>query len=461
MASFSYIFHTRTERRRSGASNPHPSRRETKHHLSTLIYWFRADLRLSDNPALVAACRRATRLVPVYCLEPAQVSPWGFEREGMHRRHFLQDTLLDLSAALQARGSRLLVLSGSPHDVLPKLAHAIAADGVVCEEIAAPEEQAQVNALHAAGLKVHTQWQSSLLEPDALPFAPHQCPDLFTAFRQAVERASIRPAHPLPAPSVWPPLPDNLPEELTVSLTEHPKSPPTSDERSSFPYHLTAFGGGESAALAHVARYFSTAQVHSYKATRNGLSGVGYSSKFSPWLATGALSARTAYAALAEFESGFGASEGSYWLWFELLWRDHFRLVHLKHGAKLYRGRGLIEVPLPAHNRQGFVRWCQGRTGEPLVDAGMRELAATGYLSNRLRQLVASYLINDLGGDWRAGAAWFESQLLDYDVYSNHGNWLYIAGRGTDARGGRRFNPEKQTRDHDPAGTYRQLWSAP
>lgn len=91
----------------------------------------------------------------------------------------------------------------------------------------------------------------------------------------------------------------------------------------------------------------------------------------------------------------------------------------------------------------------------------MHELSASGYLSNRLRQLVASYLIHDLGCDYRAGAAWFESQLLDYDAYSNQGNWLYIAGRGTDPRGGRRFNPAKQTHEHDPDGTYRRLWGTP
>jgi len=88
----------------------------------------------------------------------------------------------------------------------------------------------------------------------------------------------------------------------------------------------------------------------------------------------------------------------------------------------------------------------------------MHELQATGYLSNRLRQVVASYLIYDLAGDWRAGAAWFEKQLVDYDVYSNQGNWLYIAGLGTDPRGGRQFNPQKQTQDHDPKGTYRTSW---
>ena len=88
----------------------------------------------------------------------------------------------------------------------------------------------------------------------------------------------------------------------------------------------------------------------------------------------------------------------------------------------------------------------------------MRELAASGYLSNRLRQVAASYLLHELDDDWRAGAAWFEAQLVDYDVYSNQGNWLYIAGRGTDSRGGRRFNPDKQAAEYDADGAYRRLW---
>jgi deoxyribodipyrimidine photo-lyase len=214
--------------------------------------------------------------------------------------------------------------------------------------------------------------------------------------------------------------------------------------------------------MRHLARYFERKLAHTYKATRNGLTGTDYSSKFSPWLASGALSARTAYAALKQFELEAGANDGTYWLWFELLWRDYFRFLHLKYGVQLYRERGLAhasqDLATTQHKPGGFNRWCQGETGEPLVDAGMRELKATGYLSNRLRQVVASYLIHDLRCDWRAGAAWFESQLLDFDIYSNQGNWLYIAGRGTDPRGGRRFNPQKQTQDHDPQGHYRALW---
>ena len=193
----------------------------------------------------------------------------------------------------------------------------------------------------------------------------------------------------------------------------------------------------------------------------NGLAGVDYSSKWSPWLATGALSARRIMAELRQFEATHGANEGSYWLWFELLWRDYFRFLHLQHGRRLYRAQGLAQEPPARHNAQGFERWCQARTGEPLIDAAMRELQATGYLSNRLRQVVASYLVYEVGADWRAGAAWFEAQLVDYDVYSNQGNWLYIAGRGTDPQGGRRFNIQKQLSQYDAEGQYLRLWGMP
>lgn len=429
--------------------------------MTTLIYWFRSDLRLADNPAYLRACASATQVVPVYCRLPNdhELTRWGFTRMGAQRQRFLTDTLRDLDTQLRARGSRLVECVGHPHEVLPALARQVQATGVVCENIAAPEEQAQVIALREAGLIVNTVWQSSLLKLDALPFGYTACPEVFTAFRNAVERAGVLPGQPLPAPATVPPLPAGLLPSAVVANGLAAQALP--DARSSFPHHTPAFAGGETAALAHISQYFSTSRVSSYKATRNGLSGTGYSSKFSPWLATGALSVRTACAALQRYEQTHGADDGSYWLWFELLWRDYFRLMHLKHGAKFFRARGLRDdAPLPRHNARGFSHWCTGTTGEPLVDAGMRELNATGYLSNRLRQMVASYLIYDLNGDWRAGAAWFESQLLDYDVYSNHGNWLYIAGLGTDPRGGRRFNPEKQTRDHDPHGHYRALWAS-
>ncbi|MEC5214391.1 deoxyribodipyrimidine photo-lyase [Polaromonas sp. CG_9.5] len=438
--------------------------------MKAVLYWFRSDLRLHDQPALAQAIALATQqgatLLPLYCHAPDALTRWGFERVGPHRRAFVSDTLACLSAQLAARGSRLLQCTGDALVVLPALVKALGGTDkctVVCEAIAAPEEQAEVAALRAQGLTVQTVWQSSLLHPDDLPFAPADLPAVFTAFRNAVERAQVQPRAPLPVPIALPTMPALPPEHLgSAGLRTPPVAPAQAvcDERSSFPYGVPAFAGGEVAALAHLTQYLARKLPHSYKQTRNGLTGVDYSSKFSPWLATGALSARQVMAHLRQFEADHGANDGSYWLWFELLWRDYFRLLHLQYGRALYRARGLLDQPLTAHNTQGFKRWCGGQTGEPLVDAALRELATTGYLSNRLRQVAASYLVYDLHGDWRAGAAWFEHCLLDYDPYSNQGNWLYIAGRGTDPRGGRRFNPQKQTQDHDADGSYRRLWSA-
>lgn len=435
-----------------------------------VIFWFRNDLRLGDNLALVEACGAAGRVLPVYCHDPAAEAStrWGFARRGPHRSAFLAAALADLDEALRARGSRLLQLRGVPGAVLPALARALGAERVVCEAIAAPEEEDEVAALRAAGLRVKTVWQSSLLDPAGLPFAVAHLPKVFTAFRQVVESAGVLPAAPLAAPEALPPCPPlaSLDEALIAGCGD--RSEPVVEagaerfEEASFPWWQPAFAGGERAAMAHVARYFAGDLPRYYKATRNGLSGVDFSSKLSPWLAQGALSPRVALAALRRHEAEQGASDGTYWLWFELLWRDYFRFLHLQHGRRLYRARGLNEeAPMPAHDPAAFAAWCEGRTGHAFIDGGMRELAATGWLSNRMRQVVASYLIYDLGCDWRAGAAWFEAQLVDYDVYSNQGNWLYIAGRGTDPRGGRCFDPDKQAATYDADGAYRARWAEP
>ena len=435
--------------------------------MSTVLFWFRCDLRLHDQPALRAALTSgATQLLPVVCLPaPDERTPWGFARVGAHRRAFTAAALRGLREQMNALGNPLLICQAPPATALPQLAQAVGATTLVCEDIAAPYEQAEVAALRAAGLQVRTVWHSSLLPPSRMLWPVDQLPGVFTSFRQKVERAGITPAEPLPAPAKLLPPPDMpatvlqaVGAEQGAASIQQAASPQGSDGRSSFPYGTPACDGSETAALAHLAQYLARKLPHSYKDTRNGLTGLDYSSKFSPWLATGALSPRQIYADLNAFEREHGANDGSYWLWFELLWRDYFRLLHLQYGAALYRARGLSELPPAPHNTRGFDRWCQGDTGQPLVDAAMRELAATGYLSNRLRQVVASYLIHDLRGDWRAGAAWFESQLVDYDVYSNQANWLYIAGRGTDPRGGRRFNPIKQTQDHDADGSYRRMW---
>ena len=288
-----------------------------------IIYWFHNDLRVGDNPALNAACASAARLLPVYCHDPAEdaATPWGFVRRGAHRQTFLAAALDDLDAQLRARGSRLLQLRGAPAEVLPALARAIEADTVVCEEIAAPEEQDVVAALRAAGLTVRTVWQSSLLDPAELPFAVGRLPKVFTEFRRAVESAGVQPPAPLAAPAVLPPLPEltALPREFLLGVDgEVPTAAASSAgaataertaalagqaSKASFPWWQPDFAGGERAALAHLARYFAGDAAQRYKTTRNGLTGIDFSSKFSPWLAQGALSARVAFAALRRHEA--------------------------------------------------------------------------------------------------------------------------------------------------------------
>lgn len=407
---------------------------------NTLLYWFRNDLRLSDNPALQAACMQASRLLPVFCIPPATTSPWGFERVGPHRQALQASALRELQAALTAAGSGLSILHGAAAEVLPALMRSVGASAIFCEEIAVPEKLAEVAALREAGIVVHTHWQSTMLDPDGMPFPPADMPRQFTTFRHAVEKTTVRTIAPLPRPAVLPPLPEGVSVEGLAPGV--------------------ANGGGEASGAAHLARYFGGTLPHTYKATRDALYGADFSTGFSRFLWSGALSPRSIDDALRAFEEQRGATESSYWIRFELLWRDYFRFLHLKYGSALYRERGMLDAEPTStpHDEERFRSWREGRTGQRLVDAGMRELAATGFLSNRMRQIVASYLIYGLECDWRAGAAWFESQLADYDVYNNQGNWLYIAGRGTDPRGGRRIDPVWQMRIHDPDSAYQRLW---
>ena len=319
------------------------------------------------------------------------------------------------------------------------------AKAIYCEQIEAPEEMAQLQRIQDLGIQVKEFWQSSMLAPSRLPFDVQGLPDVFTEFRKAVEHIDLKFSPPVSAPLRIPPLPMAL-EALPSSLHQGAIS------------SAHSFIGGEKNASAHLNQYIERRLPDSYKETRNQLIGMDCSSKFSPWLALGCISARTIAAELNEYEKCYGANDGTYWLWFELLWRDYFRFLHFKYGHQLYRAKGLSVAPITKSDPNKFQQWCRGETGESLVDAGMRELLKNGYLSNRMRQIVASYWIYDLQGDWRLGAAWFESRLIDYDVYSNQGNWLYLAGRGTDPRVGRRFNIAKQTQEHDPLGEYQRLW---
>ncbi|MDD2875187.1 MAG: deoxyribodipyrimidine photo-lyase, partial [Azoarcus sp.] len=337
--------------------------------MSAIIYWFRNDLRLHDNPALDSACKlaeeRGCDLIPVYCHPTEQLTQWGFTRIGPHRRHFISTAIAGLAQTITAAGSALVELKGPSAEALIALARSLGASSIVCEAIAAPEEEDEIAALRNAGITVDEVWQSTLLEPDELPFARERLPDVFTEFRRAVEKTGVRPRHPVAGRSRLPPLPAGAPRSQT-SISD-PSGP--SDARSAFPHTRPEFHGSESAAIAHVQSYMSRQLPHSYKSTRNRLAGIDDSSKFSPWLAVGALSAPQIYADLMAFEAEHGASDSSYWLWFELLWRDYFRLLCRKYGRRLFNGSGLKGNASPPHDAAAFDRWRCGQTGHALIDA--------------------------------------------------------------------------------------------
>lgn len=424
-----------------------------------ILIWYRNDLRLHDHEALHEALRAQAEVVPLYCFDPRQFgqTSFGFAKTGPFRAQFLLESVADLRQSLQHRGSDLVVRQGEPEQVIPTLVQELKIDRVYWHEEVTAEEVAVETALAAQlgalGVGVDLFWGATLYQPDNLPFKPSRLPEVFTQFRKRVERDStVEP--PFPTPKALPPLPSVNPGALPTLADLGLERPPI-DSRAVLP-----FTGGETAGLARLQDYVWEADcLKTYKKTRNGLLGANYSSKFSAWLALGCLSPRYVYATAQQYEAERVKNDSTYWLVFELLWRDYFRFICAKHGDKVFYPSGLQGLKVAwKQDWPRFEAWCQGHTGFPLVDANMRELAATGFMSNRGRQNVASFLTKNLGIDWRMGAEWFESWLVDYDVCSNYGNWNYTAGVGNDARGFRYFNIPKQSKDYDPDGRYVKHW---
>jgi deoxyribodipyrimidine photo-lyase len=427
--------------------------------METSIIWFKTDLRLYDNDTLAEAIANSDAVVPVYCFDENYYKDtnYGFKKIGSYRAQFVLESVANLDERLRAAGSGLVVAKGKTEDQLVQLAQKYNATTVYAKKEAAPEEsklEKKVSkALAKIGCKLKTVQLGTLYEEEDLPFNIKNLPEVFTNFRLKVENiCKVRPTTPHPctiqSPQITPAVLPTL-KELGLKYEEQ-------DSRAS--YH---FKGGEKEGLNRVNTFFyDTHAVATYKVTRNDLMGENYSSKFGPWLAQGCLSARAVYHEIKEYEAEFGESESTYWLIFELLWRDYFTFIMCKHYTKVFTAGGIKNKPpvRPDHNQRILMQWVNGETGQDFIDANMRELKHTGYMSNRGRQNVASYLCHDLNIDWRYGAAYFEQQLIDFDVCNNYGNWAYIAGVGNDPREYRYFNIQKQAADYDPDGSYRNLW---
>ncbi|WP_223652935.1 DASH family cryptochrome [Hymenobacter psoromatis] len=434
-----------------------------------IIYWLRNDLRLHDNAVLAALPPATPALLPVYCFDPDVFGPdayLGLPKVGPHRLPFLLASLADVRASYVALGSGVHFVVGRPAEVLPVLARQLGARAVWASAEHTTEEEAAETALAAAlgpAVPLRLFETRSLLDPADLPVAVRDIPFSFSKFRFGVaDRMKVRA--PLPPPRQLPPLPAGLvpaalpsPAQLAAALHQPVLAVPVPDRRTARPIQ----GGGETAALARLHDYAVARQlIGRYNDTRNELLGEAFSTKFSAWLANGSLSARQVWAAIDAHDVAHGArSKGATQLRLELLWRDYFLLLAQRAGRALFGWASLRgQVPKAVNrDRAVFDTWAAGRTGNAFVDANMRELAATGFMSNRGRQNVASYLIHDLHQDWRWGAAWFEHQLLDHDPALNWGNWKYIAGTGTDVRD-TAFDVAQQAKRYDPQGKYVRTW---
>lgn len=423
------------------------------------LVWFRNDLRLQDNETLHRAAQQCDELLCVYCIDPREFekTPYGFTKTGPFRIQFLLETLEQLKASLQAVGGELLVYVDTPENIIPKLLAGHRIDRLYFQHQAGTEEAETAGQISryckANNVQVHITQGASLYHIDDIPFKLEKLPNIFTDFRKATEKNStVRPV--FPAPQLLKPIKvDGANKILRAAALGY--NIPEPDPRAAI-----RFNGGEIAAMQRLQHYFwETQSLKAYKVTRNGLLGADYSSKFSPWLALGCISPRTIYWEVQRFEQEVVANSSTYWLVFELLWRDYFYFVGLKYGKRLLQKGGIKQQPQNwSTDKSEFEKWRTGNTGNAFVDANMRELLHTGFMSNRGRQNVASYLVKDLNIDWRMGAAWFEHCLVDYDVANNYGNWNYIAGIGNDPRENRYFNTQTQAAKYDPRGEYVRHW---
>ncbi len=410
---------------------------------STAIVWLRRDLRLHDHPPLVAALAAHERVVPVFVLDPALLR--GRFASGP-RTAFLLGCLRELDEALRERGSGLVVRHGAAERELPALAAEVRAQAVFWASDATPYALARDRRVRSglgeagvAAVPGSGNFVADVGRPRTGAGRPFT---VFTPFHRAWERLERRPVHR--APAELPSLPRGVgrgavPSLGALGLADELRAP--------------AVEPGERAARAALARFLEH-DADAYDDRHDHLA--GGTAELSPHLRFGTVSAREAEARAVR-RGGAGVAAFAR----QLAWRDFFAHVLLHHPDNRLREHQPPMRGLEWDDDAALLAaWQEGRTGYPLVDAGMRQLRASGWMHNRARLVVGSFLTKDLQLDWRAGEAWFMRWLLDGDVASNNGNWQWIASVGVDPAPAfrRLLNPTLQQRRHDPDGEYVRRW---
>ena len=415
-----------------------------------VIHWFRSDLRIADNTALAEACRRADALAPVFVLDDAQLER---HRDAHPRLRFLHACLDDLASALEAAGSRLIVLEGAPHHCIPELARACKATLVTWNRDYGPYAKARDararDALARDGVEVRTFKDRVVFEASEVRTVQGGAYTIYTPYRRAWwRRYQARPPGTAPAPR----MPRCIPEAPADALPR-PRGRGVCADAADIPR------GGAAPARERLDAFLGGA-AHRYHLDRD-FPALDGTSRLSPYLRFGAISVRKCVrAGLALAASETRAEEGVRTWIDELVWREFYHAILDAHPRVLdgafRRDYDALEWD---ENPDRLQAWQAGMTGYPIVDAGMRELAATGWMHNRARMIVASFLAKDLHIDWRKGERWFMRRLVDGDPASNNGGWQWAASTGTDAQPYFRiFNPTSQGERFDLDGAYIRRW---
>lgn len=414
----------------------------------THIHWYGNDLRLTDQPFIHLLENKKCHF-GIYIIDPRKYEhlQFGFRKTGLKRVQFLREQLNDIQHQYETLGSSFLVLKGFPEKVIPNIVKQYDASISFQLEYATEERKVQELIIEEIDLEHRFCYDGNfLVHPYELEF--ESFPNSFSGFRKKAEKAVTNSrSYLLNQPKNLPGSPKDFGKLNVRKYTRHKKS-------------VFPFQGGERAALQRLNQYlFETTAVNLYKEKRNGLLGIDYSSKLSPWLASGALSPRMVISELKKYEETYGSNAGTNWLVFELLWRDYFRHAGKHYLDNLFYSAGISGLQKKyTENLASYDDWRQAKTGNQFIDANMKELVLSGYMSNRGRQNAASFLVHNLNQNWQLGAAWFEHHLLDYDVYTNQGNWLYISGNGFNPKGTSVFDTLFQADYYDPNGAYQNHW---
>jgi deoxyribodipyrimidine photo-lyase len=427
-----------------------------KKHQKSLI-WFRRNLRLEDNQALWEGIQNSNSYLLLYVFDEKEwkENPLGISRSSDLKMNFVWQSVLDLKQNIEKKGGQLFIQKGEVNRIIEDLLSEHKFDALYAPKESGTEEIQLEKAVEELFIKgkadVHFYAQNTLYHEEDIPWPIAKLPNIFTQFRKENEKQTdVRELFESPLD-----LSASIELNNDFQLNDLGIQDAEPDGKS-----VLNFQGGETKAWARLNHYFwESDQLKEYKYTRNGLLGADYSSKFSPWLAVGCISPKSIYYQVKKYEKERKKNQSTYWMIFELIWRDYFHFVLKKFGPQLFQKEGIKREEVRwKWDLALFEKWKNGETGVPFIDANMRELNASGFMSNRGRQNVASFLVKDLGLDWRMGAWYFEHQLIDHDVASNWGNWGYVAGVGNDPRENRYFNILSQAKKYDGKGEYVRYW---